>query len=175
MNTNTALSQYDQQVVDFLAKTNATIEIKFLKNGKHFDSDIDNRDIYEITIKRGTRSMKFNFGQSIVKSTKYVEKNPNIKREYTTNGSPLAGNYRVTEKYLNKFCKVVKGTPPSEYSILACLTKYNPGTFEDFCSEFGYDTDSRKAEKTYQAVVKEYLELTSLFNEAEIEELQEIN
>jgi hypothetical protein len=24
-------------------------------------------------------------------------------------------------------------------------------TFEDFCAEFGYDPDSRKAEKTWQA------------------------
>ena len=27
-------------------------------------------------------------------------------------------------------------------------------TFEDFCSEFGYDSDSRKAEKTWKACAK---------------------
>lgn len=45
---------------------------------------------------------------------------------------------------------------PSSYDLLACLTKYDPGTFEDFCNEFGYDTDSKKAEKIYKAVVNEY-------------------
>ncbi len=30
---------------------------------------------------------------------------------------------------------------PTAYDILACLTKYEVGTFDDFCSNFGYDTD----------------------------------
>lgn len=34
---------------------------------------------------------------------------------------------------------------PTMYDVLTCLTKYDPDTFEDFCSEFGYDTDSRRA------------------------------
>ena len=29
---------------------------------------------------------------------------------------------------------------PTEYDVLACLTKYDPGNYEDFCSEFGYET-----------------------------------
>ena len=33
---------------------------------------------------------------------------------------------------------------PSVYDIFACLQKYDPETFEDFCAEFGYDTDSKK-------------------------------
>jgi len=31
---------------------------------------------------------------------------------------------------------------PTLYSVLACLQKYDVGTFEDFCNEFGYDTDN---------------------------------
>lgn len=71
----------------------------------------------------------------------------------------------------NKYTRVI----PTAYDILACLTKYDPGTFEDFCSEFGYDTDSRNAERTYKAVVKEWEAVNRLFTDEEIEELAEIN
>ena len=54
---------------------------------------------------------------------------------------------------------------PSMYDVLACITKYEPGTFEDFCYDYGYDTDSRKAEKTYNAVCKEYKGFSRLFPE----------
>jgi len=64
--------------------------------------------------------------------------------------------------------------PPTCYDVLSCITKYDLGSFENFCNEFGYDTDSRKAEKTYKAVVKEYEKVCNFFSEQEIEELQEI-
>lgn len=63
---------------------------------------------------------------------------------------------------------------PTAYDVLACLTKYDPGTFEDFCSEFGYDEDSRNAEKTYNAVKDEWQNVRALFTDSEIEQLQEI-
>lgn len=62
---------------------------------------------------------------------------------------------------------------PTMYDVLTCLTKYDPNTFEDFCSEFGYDTDSRAAERTHKAVVKEYEAVERLFGDI-IEELAEI-
>lgn len=64
---------------------------------------------------------------------------------------------------------------PSNYDVLACLTKYDPGTFENFCSEFGYDTDSRKAFKTYKAVRREWKNIERLFTPEQIEQLAEIN
>ncbi len=89
--------------------------------------------------------------------------------------------YRVTikrgeKKFSVKFGQSIAdtGKEPSAYDILACLTKNNPETFESFCSEFGYDTDSKKAEKTYKAVVKEWEGVSEIWNTEEIEELQEI-
>lgn len=63
---------------------------------------------------------------------------------------------------------------PTEYDVLTCLTKYDVGSFEDFCHEFGYDEDSRTAERIYKAVLKEYDGVCKLWSEEEIEELQEI-
>lgn len=66
------------------------------------------------------------------------------------------------------------GITPKPYDVLACLTNYDPGTFENFCGDFGYDVDSRKAYKTYKAVMKEWKNVELLFTPDQIEKLQEI-
>ena len=64
---------------------------------------------------------------------------------------------------------------PSAYDVLASLTSYDTGTFEEFCSSYGYESDSIKAKKTYEAVVEEFKNVKMLFDDKEIEKLQEIN
>jgi hypothetical protein len=59
---------------------------------------------------------------------------------------------------------------PTAYDILTCLqldvwSVTNNGSFEDFCSEFGYDTDSRKAEKTYNIILKQSEKLKKFLGE----------
>lgn len=86
-------------------------------------------------------------------------------------------NKKIREKLSEKvetWEQSAKVIPPTEYDVLACLTKYDPETFEDFCSVFGYDEDSRKAERIYEAVKEEYQNVAMLWNDSEIEELQEI-
>lgn len=63
---------------------------------------------------------------------------------------------------------------PTMYDVLTCLQKYDVGTFENFCSDFGYDEDSRKAEKIYKAVSKEYNAMLRVFGADILEEMQEI-
>ena len=93
--------------------------------------------------------------------------------------------YRITlkrngETYSFKFGQSIANsdygkTSPTAYDVLAALTKYDPENFDNFCSEYGYDTDSRKAEKIYKAVQKEYDNIISLFGEDDtIEELRNI-
>ena len=43
------------------------------------------------------------------------------------------------------------GEPLTAYSVIAGLEWHTPETFEDFCAEFGYDSDSRKAVATFKA------------------------
>jgi hypothetical protein len=69
----------------------------------------------------------------------------------------------------------MEGTTPNEYDILACLTKHDVGSFENFCDEYGYDYGSRRAEKTYHAVCDEYDNVCKIWSDGEIEMLQEIN
>lgn len=166
---------YQQQANEFLKITGVSLDIDFLKTGKHFEDDKEVRDIYKCTLKRGGRSYSFNFGQSLAKSQHYLD--IRLKRTYTMTGGALNSNYKIVNlDYLknNPEFKIIKGEAPTSYDILACLTKYDPGTFENFCSEFGYDTDSRKAEKIYHAVKAEYLGLCSIFSEEEMRLLSEI-
>ncbi len=83
------------------------------------------------------------------------------------------GNKKYTFKFGQSIANI--GKTPTPYDFLSCITKYNPYTFEDFCGEYGYDTDSRKTEKTYKAVVKEWEKVSDLYTSEEIEKLQEIN
>ena len=75
---------------------------------------------------------------------------------------------------------------PTCYDILACLTKYDPGEYEEFCSEFGYETEienqfgrftrNETAYKIWRACCDEWRNVKRVFGEGEIlEELREIN
>ena len=55
---------------------------------------------------------------------------------------------------------------PTMYDILSCFQKYDCGSFQNFCDEFGFDTDSRKAERLYKAVSKEYKAVVRLFGDS---------
>lgn len=170
-------SKYDEATKLLAEHLNLEFKAEFLENNYHFQGDKDKRDIYNITLKRGTRKYTFKFGQSIMNSQYYKDRIEG--RTYTLNGGCRTGNYSITD--LNKYISggmnvtLVKGEAPTLYDVLACLQKYDVGTFEDFCSDFGYDTDSRTAEKTYKAVVKEYDKMCSLFNDEELELLQLIS
>jgi hypothetical protein len=52
--------------------------------------------------------------------------------------------------------------PPTAIEVLGCLAsdaQETDETFEDWCGYYGYETDSRKAEKTYKAVKKSAADL----------------
>lgn len=65
--------------------------------------------------------------------------------------------------------------PPTAYDVLACLTKYEVNTFDDFCADYGYDNDSRKAFKIYKAVKREWENIKLLWSGEQLEQLREIN
>ena len=177
------MTDFEKQASEFLSKTGATLEIKFLKHGYHFADDKETRDIYECTLSRGSRKYTFNFGQSLVNSGFYYtmgKKKTNIDRKYLQpeHSKNLIHHVKSDSGYafMNNGESDVIHYPkaPTAYDILACLHKYDVGSFEDFCSEFGYDSDSRKAEKIYNAVVNEYTQLCALFTDSEMEEMSEI-
>lgn len=172
-------ANYEQQANDFLEKTGAKIDIQFSNYGKHFDDDKENRDIYNVTITRGNRKFSFKFGNSLNDSGFYFtvgRKHYDLDRKYLESKN-LVFVCKQIDCSFTPTCKadiIHKPVKPNNYDILCCLTKYDPGSFDNFCSEFGYDTDSKKAEKTYNAVLDEYKNVCALFTDDEINELSEI-
>lgn len=185
-------TEYDIQAETFLSETGIELNVEWLTYGKHFADDTDTRDVYQCTLKRGSREYSFRFGQSINNS--FVQTgnfdfphaipplNPNCilyseyKERWLTRMKDSSCGRAMTKERRGKILGQKEADyTPTAYDILVCLQKYDPGSFENFCSEFGSDPDSKKAEKTYQAVRDEWLHVQSLWNDAELEKLQEIN
>jgi len=156
---------YQKQAQDFLDQTSVSFHAEFVKHGKHFDDDKSDRDIYKITLTRGARSFVFNFGQSINASGKWLKYGHHKAGVSNTKNKP-------TPSY--EWDKNKDQSVPTAYDVLTCLEKHEVGTFEDFCLNYGYDTDSRRAEKTYHAVLEEYKNVKMIWSDEEIEKLQEI-
>jgi hypothetical protein len=81
---------------------------------------------------------------------------------------------QVLSKKVESHIRAESIVPPTAYDVITCLQKYDVGTFENFCGDFGYDEDSRTAERTYKAVVEEYEALSNMYTPEELEEMQEI-
>lgn len=65
------------------------------------------------------------------------------------------------------------GNPPTYYDVLACLTKEDPGTLYEFCSEFGYDRYEENTRKTYKLCEREWQKVNNLFFDV-LDELRDI-
>ena len=171
-------SQYNEAGEFFLKETGAELIVKFKEHGLHFNDDKEPRDIYTITIKRNSREYTFDFGQSISNSGFYFmigKKKYDIDRQYLDSKNLQSIAKRMSWDFNPKYDKIHKPVAPDAYSVLSCLTKYDPGDFENFCADFGYDTDSKKAEKTYNAVFDEWLNMQRLFSNDELEAMSEIS
>jgi hypothetical protein len=158
------MDEYKTEAKKFIEETGTTFKAEFLRHGLYFPGDKESRDIYKITLTRGSRGYSFNFGQSINASGKFIFWGPKGKELLQKKPSKAGYDCKRNKSY----------SEPGPYDVLAGMQKYDPGSFENFCGDFGYNTDSREAEKTYKAVVEEYQNLKMLYNEQELEVLQRI-
>jgi hypothetical protein len=68
------------------------------------------------------------------------------------------------------------GAPPTADEVLDCLASDaasvdNASSFEDWASDFGYDTDSRKALRTYKTCERQAAKLKALLGDEAYEQL----
>ena len=140
-------NKYFRQAADFCERTGCSISAEYSgQDVPQWDGEKHNH--FKIKFERGRRSFIVDFYDSVINTEKY---------------KPEANGFFPMRGY------------PSAYDIIACLQKYDCGTFENFCAEYGYNEDSRKAEEIYNACKEEFSNLQRLFTDEEIEELQEIN
>lgn len=139
------ITEYDKQAQKFLKKTNTSFKAEFDKHDKYFPGDKESRDIYNITLSTHGR----------------------VKHKVVPTGS-------YTFTFGQSIVNTEKNKRPTPYDVLSCVEKYDPESFEDFCSNYGYDTDSRSAEKTYRACKEQFLSISELYTEEELELLRDI-
>lgn len=157
------MQNYIAQAEDFLTETGTHFEKVLITENANFDGDKPHwkRCKYVATFSRNGKTKSFDF-------TGRVWNCPN--------STPIKTTYdfwkmRQIERRQDK--EMIEAKKINAYDVLSCLTKNDVGSFNDFCSEFGYDTDSRKASDTYLAVQNEYDKVLLLWGDC-LEKLQEI-
>lgn len=68
------------------------------------------------------------------------------------------------------------GEEPSAYDVLACIGSdiHTPETFEEFCADYGYESDSIKALQTFRRADRFAKRLRAFFTDSEVKQLSEI-
>lgn len=153
------MSEYKKQAEKFLKDTETTFKAEFLRHGVHFEGETEKRDIYEITLSKGDRVYKFDFGQSIAHSKKYIS---------NEDGRTESRVYKYQFSLNKDFAE------PEAYDVLACLDVFDDD-FKEFCDCFGYEEDNRTALKIFEKVEEQTKQLKIIWDSSDIEKLQEIN
>ena len=114
---------------------------------------------------------------NLTMNCEYADSNPNmpdsnnmnhskvtIKRKFKLNGNHLDTRFgfkQMTLYYSQGYG--IQGEPTLE-SVLNCLISDSTcgETFQEFCDNLGYDNDSRKAEKTFNTILKQTSKLKKL-------------
>lgn len=104
-------------------------------------------------------------------TAEWADSNPNMMTD--ENWSRSATHYRCVLRCGKRQMTVpfsqgsAHTKEPSAEDVLNCLASdaagyENARSFEDWCSEYGYDTDSRKAEKTFKTIERQATDLARL-------------
>ena len=174
-NAQNAISEYDARVNTWLEAHGITYSVQFLRSGpmkwdveeaKRTGKQAAERDIYRATFTREGRQPLIiaEFGQSLAQS----------RGDGKCTLRACGVQYGETSRHRAGCEAQKKGMPPSAYDVLACVEKYRPGSFTEWCSEYGCDTDSRSAFATWEAVHDEYSRVARFFTAEELSELQEV-
>lgn len=173
----TQISKYEQQAIDFAEKHGLTMMAVYLGHYPRLSNYITANYRITLTRKGKVQPFGFDFSTSINDSWKHHDSSFRMKKGLPYNMN-LDSFFQAYLQHPNKtdfagytIQKAQKA--PTLYDVLACLTKYAPGSFEEFCSGYGYDIDSIKAHKTWEAVTTEYAEVHRMFADC-LDELAEI-
>lgn len=146
-----------------LKKLMEEVKVSYKSKGKglYFDDDKEERETLIVKVTRETRTIQFSFGMSINDTAILYPRNFLMAH---------AGDRKDKQENEKEKARIFAGLL---YSLLTCMRSehYCPKSFSDFCSEYGYDEDSRKAEKTHRACLEQSARLEKIFSEDEIQAL----
>jgi hypothetical protein len=152
---------------------------------------------WHITLKKGSLSLETDYAEGIAHIPQHMQKR--IGRLDKRN--PIVAYLLETGQLKQGDCPAIKSYPPnwdihqhtSEENSAARLRKLQPpklvdvihclvcdsdvldySSFEDWVMDYGFDTDSRKAEQTYRQCLDIALKLRCMVGETSLQELQEL-
>lgn len=82
---------------------------------------------------------------------------------------------QMTVDFWDSVYNMTHGETPTEYDIFTCLEKYEVYDFCEWCGEYGYDTDSRRAYRLWCLCRRQWVSVQRVFTDEQIAELREIN
>ena len=169
------MNEYNKQALDFLKKAHAKINIDFVGFAVNVMwNETARRALYRVAISTPRGQMEFDFWGSLFDTEiLMMTKNDYAKKRFKCMYDYLDYSDKCT--CVKELARKKEDAIPSEYDVLACMTHYDPGTFANFCADFGYDEDSIRATKVYFAVQEEWNNLCRIFTSEQLEELAEIN
>jgi len=165
---------------EFIKQHNITMTCQAAPKNPHFQ-DSDNMNHWLCTLQYGNNRMStyFSQGQGYMKVPANWEKllhketySPH-KKYVPAPQSLLMSRKSMHSAFLRQYGKLAE---PELADVLDCLASDASGfdnsrSFEEWAGEYGYDTDSRKAEKTYLTVKNQALELKSFLGREAYETL----
>lgn len=158
---NKYITEYEKEAQVLLHDAGIRLTVTFLRHGPYFQDDETSRDVYLFSLSNGECSYFAEFGDSVMNSELRKIHFPSVESFVNFNASARGVGKNRWER-------------PGAYSILSCLTKSDPGDFEEFCMDYGFDVDSIRARNTYEAVCKEWEGVRALFRGEALERFQEI-
>jgi hypothetical protein len=124
---------------------------------------------WKINISRGGHKMRCDYSQGIA----YC---PSYKQGYQSPETSEALDWEVENgRHYGKNAEIA--LPPLEdvlYSLVMDYSVLDSGNFEEWADEYGYNKDSKAAERTYLACKDNSLMLRIIFGEDNIKKLQEL-
>ena len=126
-------------------KLSSKIKVRFVDDGfrPYFNESEEPRQVYRVFIRYNEKNTSFLFGDSL------------------QNGYDGIMAKDKPEEYKNTILDIIV----SESNIAE--------NFNDFCADFGYDEDSRKAYKVFKKCIKQSQKIHKLFTNTELETLDE--
>ena len=156
---------------DALKEIISSIEFSYQIMGvsKFFDSDTVPRLTLEITLSRKGKEISFPYGASLNDTETYElwRTRPHwggirYKGEYFDSGSQInATLLRDWKAFKTSLLYSILSSISSEYDVSPI--------FKEFCSDFGYEEDSRKAFSLWQRCIEHAQKLQTLFTPKEVE------
>jgi hypothetical protein len=178
------IPEQDLQVAEFLKSINVNYSVKWVGIAGEKTS-FSGSDQWQITFKKaGKFSESFDFytGSGHRINNIGLSLSPANKR-YIESVKAVTGLLLGIERD-SKREKLVKNVfvqsyavTPTQASVLYCLlldAESGSLSFDDFCSDFGYDSDSISDFKTYQACMAITKQVQKLFTSSERQQLQEL-